>query len=124
MSYTHKAFIPLDGPPRPECGGTGRCVVRSAEVDCPDCLQLDADRQARALDVVDEPVDGPESPLMMPDEVADVFRVSKKTPNLWAKAGLITRIWTPGGRPRYLREEIEALLAQGHSTPPFLRRAQ
>jgi hypothetical protein len=87
-------------------------------VDCPDCLQLDADRQART-EVSDEQDDV--SPLLTLQEVAQAFRVGVDAPNKWAKAGLITRLRTPSGMPRYVRAEIEALLAQGNSTPPFLK---
>ena len=112
MTYTHKAVITPDGPPYTECGGTGRCVMRSADVDCPDCLQLDADRQARVAEADD---------VMTTAEVADVFRVSAKTPGQWVNAGLITCDRKRGRKSLYKRAEIEALLAQGHATPPFLK---
>jgi predicted site-specific integrase-resolvase len=61
------------------------------------------------------------SPLMTVSEVAKAFRASEKQPNRWAKAGLITRLYTPGGSPRFLRAEIEALLAQGNTSSLFLK---
>ncbi len=45
--YVHQALVSDGAPPRPWCGGVGRSVMRKAEVTCPDCLQLDADRKAR-----------------------------------------------------------------------------
>lgn len=122
MTYTHKAVIPLEGPPRPECGESGKCVMRIELVDCPDCLQLDADRQARITDAI-QADDESEPPLMLTEEVAEAFRVDVKRPGRWARAGLLTCVHTPGGAPRYLRAEIRALLAQGHSTPPHLKRS-
>ncbi len=65
MSYTHQA-IALDGaPPRPWCGSRGRSVMHKAEVDCPDCLQLDADRRARtaASKAPDAPTPGVSGPV-------------------------------------------------------------
>jgi hypothetical protein len=117
-TYTHQAVILLDGPPRAECGGSGRSVFRMADVDCPDCLRLGADRRARTA----EPEQDDVSPLMTVKEVAKAFRVADKMPNEWAKAGLITRVKTPSGMPRYVRAQIKALLAQGPKTPPFLKR--
>ncbi len=62
------------------------------------------------------------SPLMTQGEVAEAFRVGIRQPSRWAKNGLIKRVMTPGGQPRYLRDEIEALLVRGAMTPPFLQR--
>ncbi len=63
--YVHQALV-SDGTPRPWCGGAGRSVTRKAEVTCPACLQLDADRKARAevhdahaIPAGDEPVRDP-----------------------------------------------------------------
>lgn len=50
MTVTHKALVPLDGPPRPACGGSGRSVARAADVTCPDCLSLDTERLARVAE--------------------------------------------------------------------------
>jgi hypothetical protein len=44
--YIHHARIDVGGP-HPECGEVGRSVMDMARVDCPGCLQLDADRHAR-----------------------------------------------------------------------------
>lgn len=114
MNYTHLALVG-ERPPRSQCGASGRLVMRLADVDCPDCLQLEADRKARAAE--------PE-PLMTTDEVASAFRVSRPVPARWAKSGLITCVRTPGGSSRFIRAEIEGLLRQGNSTPPFLKAAK
>jgi hypothetical protein len=45
--YVHQAIISADAPPRPACGGSGRSVARAADVTCPACLALAADRKAR-----------------------------------------------------------------------------
>lgn len=50
QAVTHKALVPLDGPPRPACGGSGRSVARADEVTCPDCLRLAAERLARTAE--------------------------------------------------------------------------
>lgn len=65
MNYTHQAIVSDGAPPRPWCGGVGRSVMRKAEVDCPDCVQLDADRQARvaASEVPAAPTPGVSGPV-------------------------------------------------------------
>lgn len=65
----HHALVSADGPPRSQCGGSGRSVMRIADVDCPGCLQLDADRRARAVEPeVPAPSDGAEAaPCDAPD---------------------------------------------------------
>lgn len=50
--------------------------------------------------------------LMTPAEVAALFRVDPKTVTRWADAGKITAVRTLGGHRRYLRHEVEELLAQ------------
>jgi excisionase family DNA binding protein len=109
VSYTHQVVIPRCAPPRPECGGVGRSVFRKTDVDCPDCLQLDADRQARTAEPEPEAEAEAEPEVLMTTlEVAELFQVSMWQPRRWAKAGRITCVRTPGGRPRFLRAEIEA----------------
>lgn len=49
------------------------------------------------------------SELMLPAEVAEVFRVDPKTVTRWTKAGKLTCIRTLGGHRRYHRTEVEAL---------------
>ncbi len=48
--YVHLILFPVDGPPRPQCGGSGRSVMRVAEVTCPGCLQLPAVRSLQAAE--------------------------------------------------------------------------
>jgi excisionase family DNA binding protein len=54
--------------------------------------------------------DTPQRPLMTPSEVGALFRVDPKTVTRWAVAGRIRSIRTPGGRRRFLRSEVQALL--------------
>lgn len=49
-AYTHQAIISADTPPRPACNGTGRSVACAADVTCPDCLSLAAERSARVAE--------------------------------------------------------------------------
>ena len=58
---------------------------------------------------------GPER-LLMPSEVADLFRVDPKTVTRWAKQGRITAIRTLGGHRRYRGSDVYALLRG--ETPP------
>lgn len=52
----------------------------------------------------------PDSELMTPREVADVFRVSPKTVTRWAKAGLISTVKTLGGHRRFRRADVNDFL--------------
>jgi hypothetical protein len=49
-AYTHQAIISADAPPHSACGGSGRSVARPADVTCPDCLSLDAERSTRVAE--------------------------------------------------------------------------
>ncbi len=49
-------------------------------------------------------------PLLMPAEVAVLFRVNPKTVTRWAKAGKIRSIRTLGGHRRYRQADVLALL--------------
>lgn len=48
--------------------------------------------------------------LLLPREVAQLFRVDPKTVTRWAKEGKMTSIRTAGGHRRYLKREIDAML--------------
>jgi len=48
--------------------------------------------------------------LLLPGEVAAIFRVDPKTVTRWAQAGRIPSVLTPGGHRRFWREDVEALL--------------
>jgi excisionase family DNA binding protein len=50
-------------------------------------------------------------PLLLPSEVALMFRVNVKTVTRWAKAAKLTSIRTLGGHRRYREAEVRALLA-------------
>ena len=52
-------------------------------------------------------------PLLMPAQVAAMFRVSPKTVTRWAKAGKLTTVRTLGGHRRYRETEVRALLNGG-----------
>jgi excisionase family DNA binding protein len=54
--------------------------------------------------------DDPLGDLMMPNEVARLFRVTPKTVGEWEQAGKLAAIRTPGGHRRYPRADVEALL--------------
>ena len=43
-------------------------------------------------------------------EVAEVFRVSAVTVGKWADDGLLPHFKTPGGRRRFLREDVQSFL--------------
>jgi excisionase family DNA binding protein len=49
--------------------------------------------------------------LLVPAEVATMFRVDPKTVTRWAKAGKLTSIRTLGGHRRYRETEVRALIA-------------
>ena len=49
--------------------------------------------------------------LLTPGEVATMFRVHPRTVTIWANAGKLTPIRTPGGHRRYRRGEVRALKA-------------
>lgn len=50
--------------------------------------------------------------LMTPAEVAALFRVDPKTVTRWADSGKLAAVRTLGGHRRYMRSEVEALLAR------------
>ena len=49
--------------------------------------------------------------LLIPSEVAELFRVNPKTVTRWARAGKISAIRTLGGHRRFRKSEILAQLA-------------
>ncbi len=55
-------------------------------------------------------------PLLMPAEVAIMFRVSPKTVTRWARAGKINSIRTLGGHRRYRQADVLALLGDPDAT--------
>ena len=48
--------------------------------------------------------------LLLPGEVAALFRVDPKTVTRWAKAGRLSAIRTLGGHRRYREADVHALL--------------
>ena len=50
--------------------------------------------------------------LMLPSEVAAIFRVDPKTVTRWAKAGRIPVVKTPGGQCRFRRGDVDAALEE------------
>ncbi|OLT25392.1 hypothetical protein BJF83_22985 [Nocardiopsis sp. CNR-923] len=50
-------------------------------------------------------------PVLTPTDVARTFRVDSRTVSRWAKEGRITSFRTPGGHRRFLKHEVDALLA-------------
>ncbi len=51
-------------------------------------------------------------PLLVPSEVAALFRVDPKTVTRWARTGKIDSIKTVGGHRRYRESVVRALLRQ------------
>lgn len=49
--------------------------------------------------------------LLIPGEVAELFRVDPKTVTRWAKAGRLPSLTTPGGHRRFFASDIQARLA-------------
>lgn len=58
---------------------------------------------------------GAEDPLLTTAEVAAEFRVASRTVTRWARKGTLTAIPTPGGRSRFRRSHVRALL-EGEQT--------
>jgi predicted site-specific integrase-resolvase len=59
----------------------------------------------------------PQHPLMVPEEVAAVFRVDPKTVSRWGRVGRLATFRTPGGRRRYYRDQVDAIVAGQPLTP-------
>lgn len=59
---------------------------------------------------------GRDGALLLPSEVAALFRVDPKTVTRWAVQGRVTALVTPGGRRRFRSEDVRALL-QASSMP-------
>jgi excisionase family DNA binding protein len=53
----------------------------------------------------------PDVVLLTTSEVAELFRVDQSTIRRWIDEGRIASITLPGGRKRYRRSDIEAILA-------------
>ena len=60
--------------------------------------------------------DGAE-PLLTPAEVAEFFRVDRKTVTRWATNGRLRFLRTPGGHRRFRESDVRALLAELTTTP-------
>ncbi len=65
-----------------------------------------------------------DDPLLMPSEVAALFRVDPKTVTRWAAAGRIGSIRTPGGHRRFRESEVQALLEADESERKKRRAAE
>ncbi|CAI7980218.1 HTH_17 domain-containing protein [Frankia sp. Hr75.2] len=55
--------------------------------------------------------------LLMPGETARRLRTTPSTLARWARTGRIRSVELPGGRRRYRRGDVEAILASGQPTP-------
>lgn len=53
-----------------------------------------------------------EDRLLLPGEVAKMFRVDPKTVTRWAAKGLLKSIRTPGGHRRYWESEVRNLIGE------------
>jgi excisionase family DNA binding protein len=54
--------------------------------------------------------------LMLPTEVANLFRVNPKTVSRWARQGKLECVQTPGKHRRYYREQVMDLYQNGMPT--------
>lgn len=57
-------------------------------------------------------MDADEKKLMTPAEVASLANVSLKAVYRWVERGWLPYVGTPGGKYRFRRETVEALLAE------------
>lgn len=48
--------------------------------------------------------------LLTAPQVAEILSVSAETIRTWAKSGKLASITLPGGRPRFRRSDIDAIL--------------
>lgn len=54
--------------------------------------------------------------LLTPEQVAQIFQVTKKTIYRWSQAGYLKPLrQTAGGKLRFRRDDVDALLAQDAS---------
>ena len=72
--------------------------------------RLGVDR--RAVATAGRPAPLVPEPLMLPHEVAAMFRVDSKTVTRWARAGKLRPIFTLGGHRRYRVSEVSEHLAR------------
>ncbi|RKO66653.1 MerR family DNA-binding transcriptional regulator [Desulfofundulus salinus] len=57
--------------------------------------------------------------LLLPREVASMFRVTIRTLGNWERRGFLTPVRLPSGQRRYRRSEIEAVTEEGkHVSKP------
>jgi excisionase family DNA binding protein len=59
----------------------------------------------------------PNQPLLTTVEVAEACKVDPNTVSRWAREGLIPFITLPGGRLRYRRADVDALLTPVMALP-------
>jgi excisionase family DNA binding protein len=59
---------------------------------------------------------GQQRRLLLPSEVAAIFRVDPKTVTRWAKAGKLNAIRTLGGHRRFVEAEVLAVLRRQEVT--------
>lgn len=69
------------------------------------------------MTVAGGPAGDGEEPLLLPGEVAALFRVDVKTVARWATAGRINSIRTPGGHRRFRESEVRAFLVRTPAGP-------
>jgi excisionase family DNA binding protein len=69
--------------------------------------------------MTDPPAGEDEAPeLLKTSEVARLLGVTRSTVLSWAYRGLLEYATTPGGQLRFLRDQVEALLAAGQDVQP------
>ena len=59
----------------------------------------------------------PEDQLLTTSEVASIFAVNARTVAVWARAGKIRPIRTPGGHPRFQASDIRRVIEAASEEP-------
>jgi excisionase family DNA binding protein len=65
-----------------------------------------------------------EDKLLLPAEVAALFRVNSKTVTRWAKAGKMGSIRTLGGHHRFSRDEVTKVLRANYTQAVLHKRLE
>ena len=76
----------------------------------PGCTRAASGRQGSAAGKIDN---GMDEDLMTRRQVASLFGVTSAAVAIWARRGRLPEVRNEDGRPRYRREDVEALLRNG-----------
>lgn len=56
--------------------------------------------------------------LLTPDQIADIYQVSRQTVGRWARDGTLpTAARTPGGHRRFRRRDVQRIFSETPTTP-------